>query len=95
MLFFRNICIDTLHKGGNDNDDDDDDDDNNNNNNNNKYPTYTVSDTSGFLEKCAWGKTNSSVNKQSNISGYESQNIKGKKVEIHFGFGPQFSLYLI
>jgi hypothetical protein len=30
---FRNICINTLHKG--DNDDDDDDDNNNNNNNNN------------------------------------------------------------
>jgi hypothetical protein len=28
IVFFRNICINTLHKG-----DDDDDDDNNNNNN--------------------------------------------------------------
>ena len=32
MVFFRNISVDTLHKG--DTDDDDDGDDNNNNNNN-------------------------------------------------------------
>ena len=34
MVFLRNICVDTLHKGDTDDDDDDDDDDNNNNNNN-------------------------------------------------------------
>jgi hypothetical protein len=34
MVFLRNICINTLHKGDSDYDDDDDDDDNNNNNNN-------------------------------------------------------------
>jgi hypothetical protein len=32
IVYFRNICINTLHKG--DNDDDDDNDNNNNNNNN-------------------------------------------------------------
>ena len=36
MVCFRNICINTLHKGDDDDDDDDDDDNNNNNNNNNK-----------------------------------------------------------
>jgi hypothetical protein len=37
IVCFRNICINTLHKGDNDDDDDDDDDNNNNNyNNNNK-----------------------------------------------------------
>jgi len=41
MVYLRNICINTLHKGDNDNDDDDDDDDdNNNNNNNNNYSPY-------------------------------------------------------
>jgi hypothetical protein len=30
IVFFRNICINTLHKGDNDDDDDDDDDNNNN-----------------------------------------------------------------
>jgi hypothetical protein len=34
IVCFRNICINTLHKGDND---DDDDDNNNNNNNNNPY----------------------------------------------------------
>jgi hypothetical protein len=36
MVFLRNICVNTLHKGdsdGGDDGDDDDDDDNNNNNN--------------------------------------------------------------
>jgi hypothetical protein len=37
IVCFRNICINTLHKGDNDDDDDDDDDDDNNNNNNNIY----------------------------------------------------------
>ena len=51
MVFLRNICINTMHKGDNDYDDDDDndddDDDNNNNNNNNLItPCSTV-----FLEK--------------------------------------------
>ena len=42
MVCLRNICINTLHKGGNDDDNDDDDDDDdyddddNNNNNNNR-----------------------------------------------------------
>ena len=31
MVFLRNICINTLHKGDDDDDDDDDDDNNNNN----------------------------------------------------------------
>jgi hypothetical protein len=40
MVCFRNISVDTLHKGDTDDDDDDDDDDNNdNNNNNNNSPT--------------------------------------------------------
>ena len=33
MVCFRNMCINTLHKGDSDDDDDDDDDDDNNNNN--------------------------------------------------------------
>jgi glycerol-3-phosphate cytidylyltransferase-like family protein len=33
MVCLRNICINTLHKGGDDDDDDDDDDNNNNNKN--------------------------------------------------------------
>jgi hypothetical protein len=32
MVCFRNICINTLHKGDDDYDDDDDNDNNNNNN---------------------------------------------------------------
>ena len=35
MVFHRNICINTLHKGDNDDDDDDNDNNNNNSNNNN------------------------------------------------------------
>ena len=31
MVCFRDICINTLHKGDNDDDDDDDEDDKNNN----------------------------------------------------------------
>ena len=34
-----------------------------NNNNNKYYLTYSVSETSGLIEKCASGKTNISVNK--------------------------------
>jgi hypothetical protein len=43
MVCFRNISVDTLHKGDTEDDDDDDDDDNNNNNNNNlqHYPQQT------------------------------------------------------
>ena len=35
MVCLRNICINTVHKGGNDDDDNDDDDNDNNNDNNN------------------------------------------------------------
>jgi hypothetical protein len=35
MVYLRNICINTLHKG--DSNDDDDDDDNNNNNSGKEY----------------------------------------------------------
>jgi len=35
MVWLRNICINTPHKGDNDDDDNDNDDDDNNNNNNN------------------------------------------------------------
>jgi hypothetical protein len=40
MICFRNISVDTLHKGNTEDDDDDDndnDDDNNNNSNNNEF----------------------------------------------------------
>jgi hypothetical protein len=43
MVCFRNISVDTLHKGDNE-DDDDDDDDNNNNNNNMALPLTKGSD---------------------------------------------------
>jgi hypothetical protein len=42
MVFLRNICITTLHKGD---DDDDDDDDNNNNNNNNTLHVAQIVNT--------------------------------------------------
>ena len=55
MVFLRNICINTLHKGDNDDDDDDDDyddnddddnnnndDDNDNNNNNDNNNTQNI-----------------------------------------------------
>ena len=40
MVYLRNICINTLHKGDNDDDDDDNNDDDDDDNNNNNNITY-------------------------------------------------------
>jgi hypothetical protein len=49
MVFLRNICINTLHKG--DNDDDDDDDDNNNSIKFKEYLlTYMLCSTRAYYE---------------------------------------------
>ena len=48
MVCLRNICINTLHEGGNLDDDDDDDDDDDNDNINNNYNNNVLSVGSNF-----------------------------------------------
>jgi hypothetical protein len=62
IVWLRNVCINTLHKGDSDydydegDDDNDNDDDNNNNNNNNNLEGQMIFDQ-GFLPLARWRKT--------------------------------------